>query len=181
MMDNTNNTNSAINTNTNTDNNKNSNTESQEERCSHSYVQFVRANIMEQQCLSTTNHFLKRLGKQRFDVVFCFSITLWIHVNEGDEGLRTFLRTVSSWTTNLILEPQPWSCYKSCAKRFRKLGLSAPPLLDTINIRSNVEDYISDFLCNECNMKVKTVLGQTQWKRNIVWYTHQNQETEHSL
>merc|ERR1712029_1298642 len=33
-------------------------------------------------------------GGQKFDVVFCFSVTMWIHLNHGDRGLAQFFATL---------------------------------------------------------------------------------------
>jgi 7SK snRNA methylphosphate capping enzyme len=48
-----------------------------------------------------------------------FSITKWIHLNDGDEGLETFFRRVFDVlrpTGKFLLEPQQWDSY-SKAKR----------------------------------------------------------------
>jgi hypothetical protein len=37
---------------------------------------------------------------------------MWIHLNHGDDGLWAFLEQVSSMTDHLIVEPQPWKCYR---------------------------------------------------------------------
>jgi SAM-dependent methyltransferase len=55
------------------------------------------------------------LGTRKFDVIMCFSVTKWIHLNAGDEGVQTFFRNVyerlkprgSFW-----LEPQTRNCYR---------------------------------------------------------------------
>ncbi|KAI5120881.1 hypothetical protein M0805_002981 [Coniferiporia weirii] len=54
-----------------------------------------------------------------YDVVLALSITKWIHLNEGDEGLRKFFRRAYSVLKPggaFILEPQEWETY-SKAKR----------------------------------------------------------------
>jgi hypothetical protein len=81
-----------------------------------------------------------------FHFVSLFSITMWIHVNHGDEGLIKFLETAASLSiynnndndnndnnnntfkdntndrvntisySSLLIEPQPWKCYKSASK-----------------------------------------------------------------
>ncbi|XP_071449133.1 pre-miRNA 5'-monophosphate methyltransferase isoform X2 [Hetaerina americana] len=53
----------------------------------------------------------------KFDVVFLFSVTMWIHLNYGDPGLSKLLCTATKLSRNLIvIEPQLWKCY-SAAKR----------------------------------------------------------------
>jgi 7SK snRNA methylphosphate capping enzyme len=43
-----------------------------------------------------------------------FSITKWIHLNDGDEGLTNFFRRVRDVLRpagKFVLEPQPWESY----------------------------------------------------------------------
>jgi SAM-dependent methyltransferase len=62
-----------------------------------------------------------------YDLVCCFSVTMWIHLNHGDAGLFRFLSIVCNLTNNIIIEPQEWRSYTRCAKRWRRLG-EAPPV-----------------------------------------------------
>lgn len=51
-------------------------------------------------------------SSQPFNLITLFSVTMWIHLNHGDDGLWTFLEQISSMTDHLIVEPQPWKCYR---------------------------------------------------------------------
>ena len=62
---------------------------------------------------NTISLYLKQHSKNYFDVVFCFSVTVWIHLNYGDEGLRQFLISVSMHTNIVVIEPKPWKCYRT--------------------------------------------------------------------
>ncbi|KAL1325715.1 hypothetical protein HN51_035777 [Arachis hypogaea] len=54
-------------------------------------------------------------GKQ-YDTILCLSVTKWIHLNWGDEGLiKLFAETWNLLRPGgvLVLEPQPWKSYES--------------------------------------------------------------------
>ena len=50
------------------------------------------------------------------EYLIMFSVTMWIHLHHGDEGLERFLRLVSEVGEFILLEPQPWKCYQTAAR-----------------------------------------------------------------
>ncbi|OMJ10549.1 putative RNA methyltransferase [Smittium culicis] len=56
---------------------------------------------------------------EKADVIFALSITKWIHLNNGDEGIQRFFRKIFSSLKKggyFILEPQPWDGYRKRSK-----------------------------------------------------------------
>ncbi|XP_005107526.1 uncharacterized protein LOC101850362 [Aplysia californica] len=59
------------------------------------------------------------LQKEEYDTILALSITKWIHLNNGDHGVKLFFRKIFRQLRpggRLILEPQPWSTYRKRAK-----------------------------------------------------------------
>ena len=59
---------------------------------------------------------LEQTPQQSFDIITCFSVTKWIHLNGGDEAIERLFDTVHRLLAPggfFILEPQPWKSYYS--------------------------------------------------------------------
>ena len=70
----------------------------------------------------------RRPAAPGFDLVCCFSTTMWIHLHGGDDGLAAFLHRAADLVAPcrgaLLVEPQPWRCYRNARKRQRRRGVS---------------------------------------------------------
>lgn len=106
-------------------------------------------------------------------IIFCFSVTLWIHLNHGDEGLRTFLRMLAESCDYLVIEPQPWKCYRTAVRRAKRANQQPFEHYDKLEIRGNVTEFISSYLTEMCNMTKIVHAGTTQWDREICLFSKQ--------
>ncbi|XP_022079217.1 pre-miRNA 5'-monophosphate methyltransferase-like [Acanthaster planci] len=118
---------------------------------------------------SNLTEFLSRHSETsgRFDLVCCFSLTMWIHLQHGDAGLHKFLKEASLLSRFLLVEPQPWKCYKSAVRRVRKVGIENSWHFKELNIRDKVEEDIINYLTSTCQMELVRTLGETHWERKL--------------
>ena len=82
---------------------------------------------------------------------------MWIHLHHGDAGLQRFLKRVCALCDHLLIEPQPWKCYRSCVKRWRKRKLDAPPAFKTLTWRDDVDERIVAYLQSDCGFSLRKV------------------------
>ncbi|XP_051624838.1 RNA 5'-monophosphate methyltransferase isoform X2 [Manacus candei] len=113
---------------------------------------------------------LQRFGRSRFDLVSCLSVTMWIHLRHGDGGLREFLAFLASRGSVLLLEPQPWKCYRAAARRLRRAGRADFEHFRSLGIRGDVEGGISRILTRDCAMESLGCLGSTDWRRSLLLF-----------
>ena len=140
-------------------------------------IVFKEANVMDQEQFgSIASSFLESHSNSNskpssnvFNLTCCFSVTMWIHLHHGDQGLLDFLKDICKRTQFLIIEPQPWKCYRSAVRRIKKLGQSVPwQGLEELKIREDVDEQIEHHLVTQCDMKIVQFLGETAWKRRLV-------------
>lgn len=63
-----------------------------------------------------------------YDIIMCLSVSKWIHLNFGDEGLKRMFQRVFKQLRpggKFVFEPQPWKSYM----RKKKLTVSKRRLL----------------------------------------------------
>ncbi|XP_067007036.2 probable RNA methyltransferase CG11342 [Anabrus simplex] len=119
--------------------------------------------------------FLRNHKTKKFDVIFCFSITMWIHLNHGDEGLHQFLVEVCRWTNEVVIEPQPWKCYRTAIRRMKRAGDTFPEF-SNLKFRNNIECDIERILQEECKFVKVGETTSTKWGRKTVIYKRKNPE-----
>ncbi|CAN0281199.1 unnamed protein product, partial [Phaeothamnion confervicola] len=117
-----------------------------------------------------------RPADQRVDLITCFSTTMWIHLNGGDDGLKRVLTAFVARAEALIVEPQPWRCYRNARERLRRRRRPPPAHFDDLRMRGDIEEDVQRFLFGGDSFTVATPLAATKWKRVITLYTRQSFE-----
>lgn len=130
-------------------------------------IQFYCMDFMDDNSLILIKDYLKKRKLSKFDAVFCFSITMWIHLNYGDDGLKRFLKEICNLGELIIIEPQPWKCYKSAVKRM-KLSNSVFPLFKELQITQGVENEIDQFILENCKAVKLYESKRSEWGRKVI-------------
>lgn len=71
-------------------------------------------NITSNPSIDNNNNNNSILSSKKFDVCICLSVTKWIHLNEGDEGLLKLFHHLYDIIKSkglCIIEYQPWKSY----------------------------------------------------------------------
>ncbi|KAL7671408.1 hypothetical protein ACOME3_006306 [Neoechinorhynchus agilis] len=123
-------------------------------------------------CIDVMNISELNTSPQQFTIVTCFSITMWIHIHHGDDGLLKFLDIVSKNVNVLIIEPQEWRSYLSAMRRRRRSGLGNAESFTQIRIRGeNVTKKIAEYVQSDCKMNVlDKSFNCTQWNRTVLFF-----------
>ena len=137
-------------------------------------ITFKTLDLMsdENEVTDTLRSFLSPYDRNRFDLICVFSVTMWIHLNHGDQGLKTFIKFLCRNSKFLLLEPQPWRCYQTAARRMRKLGQKEFEQMKDLEIRGpEVEKSIIE-MCQEEGMVVEVEFGESKWNRKLLLLKH---------
>ncbi|KAL3280705.1 hypothetical protein HHI36_003942 [Cryptolaemus montrouzieri] len=133
-------------------------------------IEFHCLNIMSSDGSTFIRCYLEKNNLKKFHVVTCFSITMWIHLNNGDDGLRRFLKHISDLGELIVIEPQPWKCYKTAVKRLRKCN-SEFSHFKALELRESIEMDIENFLVTECKRTKIMQSDNTKWGRKLLIFT----------
>jgi len=135
---------------------------------------YQTADIQSDHCRQEViGEFLRCYSAEKFSVVFINSVTMWIHLNCGDDGLRDFLRYISSIAEYVLIEPQDWRCYQAAVRRMKKLRCQPFDHFPALEWRKDIDHQIAKYLQSEaCGMKFVKDLGKTeQWDRSLYLFT----------
>ncbi|PPR02266.1 hypothetical protein CVT24_011615 [Panaeolus cyanescens] len=103
-----------------------------------------------------------------YNVVLALSVSKWIHLNDGDEGIKTFFKRVYGVLQpggRFVFEPQPWESYAKARRMDPKLKENASKL----TLRPN--DFTA--LLQELGFKLEKCyneVGEGGFKRSIEVY-----------
>lgn len=114
--------------------------------------------------------YLRQWGCSHFHLCLCLAVTMWVHLNHGDSGLLQLLSDLASISQHILLEAQPWKCYRSAARRLRKLGRSDFDHFKTLKIRGDVADHAREHLEKHCGMELIQTFGSTVWDRKLLLF-----------
>lgn len=130
---------------------------------------FATVNIMETDSL---RKFMLAEHITSFSLVSCFSITMWIHMNHGDEGLMQFLRAVGDASScSVLLEPQLWKSYRKANERCRRRGISELPYFKSLQIK-DVKKACIDLYTTDFSMSLQQPNDETPgWNRPLILFS----------
>jgi len=124
-----------------------------------------------------TQHLEKHLsdyGRIQFDLICLFSVTMWVHLNHGDQGLVELVRKVVDMARFVLVEPQPWKCYQTAARRMRKLGREEFEQMKQLKVRGPGVDLQIVELFKSEGMELIENFGETKWNRKLVLLKNTN-------
>ncbi|KAF7693173.1 pre-miRNA 5'-monophosphate methyltransferase [Silurus meridionalis] len=133
-------------------------------------IKFIPLDITSAESHTELTSYLKMFGRSRFDLCSCFAVTMWVHLNHGDAALLAFLTRLASICECLLLEAQPWKCYRSAARRLRKLGRSDFDHFKTLEIRGDMAAHAKEHLEKQCRMELVQSFGSTSWDRSLLLF-----------
>ena len=114
--------------------------------------------------------------RESFDLVTCFGVTMWVHLNYGDEGLQRLLDRLAAATAadhgRLVLEPQLWKSYKNARRRLRVASAAVPASFfqPAVVGQAQLSAYMDAALRR--HFAARAVLGETEnWGRVVFAYS----------
>lgn len=97
---------------------------------------------------------------------------MWVHLNNGDEGLEKFLRDVCTCSKTVLIEPQPWKCYARASRRMRRANQNDFKLLKELKYREDVEEQIEKLIEQQKFRRI-ALTEPNDWQRRLLYYERQ--------
>ncbi|XP_042604863.1 pre-miRNA 5'-monophosphate methyltransferase [Cyprinus carpio] len=134
-------------------------------------IQFIPLDITDAaESQAVLESYLGRFGCPRFQLCTCFAVTMWVHLNHGDAAFFFFFFRIGFFFWFFLLEAQPWKCYRSAARRLRKLGRSDFDHFKTLEIRGDMAAHAREHLEKQCSMDLVQSFGNTAWDRSLLLF-----------
>ncbi|XP_058817538.1 pre-miRNA 5'-monophosphate methyltransferase [Topomyia yanbarensis] len=123
------------------------------------------------------SEFLQEAGVRQFDIVFCFSILMYVHLNHGDEGLQKVLDYLCSRAKVLVIELQSWQKYRDHARRMRKEGGGEYVhyrLLKWKGSNGKLEEAVCNYVIAQGFKVLLSSCQKNEFNRNIVIFSRES-------
>ncbi|XP_050079133.1 probable RNA methyltransferase CG11342 [Anopheles maculipalpis] len=144
-------------------------------------IEFFKGNILSIAHQQTTRgqaedpieQCMKRLGIERFDVICCFSVLMYIHLNGGDDGLRSVLDYLCEKGKFLILELQAWKKYQDQVRRLKRDAGQMYPLYAELEWRGRggvLEDHIKAYVASKGFQMVSESAEKNEFDRQLTFF-----------
>ncbi|XP_062326510.1 pre-miRNA 5'-monophosphate methyltransferase [Osmerus eperlanus] len=114
--------------------------------------------------------YLRKHSSSSFHLCLCLAVTMWVHLNHGDATLLKLLSRLACISQHLLLEAQPWKCYRSAARRLRRLGRSDFDHFKDLKIRGDMGEHAREHLEKHCGMELVHCFGSTTWDRRLLLF-----------
>ena len=113
-------------------------------------------NVMQEEFDHHISAFCQSENIKGFDLVTCFSTTMWIHLNYGDQGLKRLLsKLATACASLLVIEPQRWKSYKNAVERCRRRHMEKFSAYSDLTWRgTEVEGLISRYLSKSMSFEL---------------------------
>ncbi|XP_018602446.1 pre-miRNA 5'-monophosphate methyltransferase [Scleropages formosus] len=145
-------------------------------------ISFIPLDITQDSTFRTQlEGYLGSFGRSTFDLCVCLAVTMWVHLNHGDAALLELLSRLASLCHRLLLEVQPWKCYRSAARRMRKLGRQDFEHFRELKIQGDMAKHATQYLEKQCGMKLVCCFGSTTWDRTLLLFSRDKGEGQRHL
>ncbi|XP_058454126.1 probable RNA methyltransferase CG11342 [Malaya genurostris] len=140
-------------------------------------LKFIQANIYNVSMGNdnSISNYMRETGVEQFDIVFCFSSLMYVHLNYGDYGLQEVLQYLCARANVLVVELHSWPKYRDHVKKMRKRD-GAYPKYDRLNWRGSngkLEEYIYEYI-KTLGFTITSVSSEkNEFKRDIVVFSKQ--------
>ncbi|XP_053663243.1 probable RNA methyltransferase CG11342 [Anopheles marshallii] len=142
-------------------------------------IEFISGNLLNIACQEMPpnddpiERYMVSASIDQFDVICCFSVLMYIHLNGGDEGLRRVLDYLCGKTKLLILELQSWSKYRDQVRRLKRGAEQSYPLYEGLQWRGNsgvLENHITNYVLSRGFEMVSESDEKTEFHRGLLFF-----------